>query len=142
MRAERELAALREEQQEIARRHIASESKRVADEEMRRVGREMDELRKVVAELEQENARGARLREQLSTNADDALASEVERLSAEVRTLRAGLGKQQPPSGPAMKIAPPPAGDRAGSSPNTPTRPPKAAPAPKARASSRGRGRG
>lgn len=118
-RAESELSALRDEQAELARRHLQSESKRVASEEQQRVAREISELRTVIAELEVENAQQAELRKAMAQNADGALANEVERLSAEVRALRArappqpsaapapqgGFGKGAPPLAPPSQAA-------------------------------------
>ncbi len=94
----------------------------------------MDELRGVVGELEQELARAGELRARLATDADGALLAEVERLNAEVRSLRMNAPKSgsRPPIAPAAA----PAAERA----LTPTgaRPtgaaPKAKPAAKPKA--------
>ena len=56
-RAEGELDTLKGEQEEIARRHLQAESKRVAEEEMSRVASEMAQLKGLIGELEEEAAR-------------------------------------------------------------------------------------
>ena len=161
-RAGAELAALRQEQEELARRQLASESKRLATEEQARVASEIGELKKVIGELEAENARAAEMRRALAQDADGALAAEVERLSAEVRTLRAravpqptagaapggGFGKPAaPPLAPPLLDSEAPS-RRSGGQMTPPRGPPprrtvaeaKAAKAPSGRAPSRGRG--
>ena len=135
-RAEAELSALRDEQTELAKRHLASESKRVASEESARVASEIAQLRTVIGELEAEGAKGAELRARLAENADGALLAEVERLSNEVRQLKASKGNFTALSGAA--------GAPAAAGPLTPNRRPptaKAAAPAAARPASRGRGR-
>ena len=128
-RAEKELRLLKEEQEEAARRHLASESKRVATEELTRVSREMTEVQGLCRELEAEGAHAKELRERLTKNADAALVAEVERLSAEVRALKSGAKSMRRDSN--TSGAP---------DPGSAKRPPKAKPAA-GRTPSRGRAR-
>jgi hypothetical protein len=135
-RAEGELAALRDEQADAAKRSLAAESKKVANDEQARVAHEVAELRAVISELEIEGAKAAELRARLTANADGALLAEVERLSAELRSARAaaGGGASKGLSG-AKGLGD---GGGAGAGPQlTPTRPPRptgAAPKPAAKA--------
>ena len=157
-RAESELNALKDEQADLARRHLASESKRVASEEVARVGREMSEFKSVIAELEVENARSRELQQALAQNADGALVAEVERLRGEVRSLSANLrpagqapGGKAPPVPTVAAAAADPPSRRSSAGGLTPTKGPpprrtvaeaKAGAKPAARPASRGRGRG
>ena len=109
-RTEAELAALRNDLEEAARRHVANEAKRVAAEEGARVAAELQQLKREIQALEVDKARADQLRKAMAQDADQALADEVNRLEAEVRVLRAsgGYGNTGPaPAGPSPASKPP-----------------------------------
>ena len=109
-RTEAELAALRNDLEEAARRHVANEAKRVAAEEGARVAAELQQLKREIQALEVDKARADQLRKAMAQDADQALADEVNRLEAEVRVLRAsgGNGNTGPaPAGPSPASKPP-----------------------------------
>lgn len=109
-RTEAELAALRDDLEEAARRHVANEAKRVAAEESARVAAELQQLKREIQAMEVDKARADQLRKAMAQDADQALADEVNRLEAEVRVLRAsgGYGNTGPaPAGPSPASKPP-----------------------------------